>query len=155
MKRSKLSTLFALHLMLMLYSMSEICSKKAAGESFLSVRFCLYYGTVILLLGVYAIGWQQVIKRIPLTTAFANKAVTVVWGLVWGALFFHEAVTPGKLLGAALVIAGLAAQGTTELSHVQYIERGYEDLVGKLRAVGADISLLDDPDESALETHAV
>ena len=57
--------------------------------------------------------------------------------------------------GAALVIAGLAAQGTTELSHVQYIERGYEDLVGKLRAVGADISLLDDPDESALETHAV
>ena len=84
MKRSKLSTLFALHLMLMLYSMSEICSKKAAGESFLSVRFCLYYGTVILLLGV-----------------------TVVWGLVWGALFFHEAVTPGKLLGAALVIAGV------------------------------------------------
>ena len=57
--------------------------------------------------------------------------------------------------GAALVIAGLAAQGTTELSHVQYIERGYEDLVGKLRAVGADISLLDDPNESALETHAV
>ena len=57
--------------------------------------------------------------------------------------------------GAALVIAGLTAQGTTELSHVQYIERGYEDLVGKLRAVGADISLLDDPDESALETHAV
>ena len=57
--------------------------------------------------------------------------------------------------GAALVIAGLAAQGPTELSHVQYIERGYEDLVGKLRAVGADISLLDDPDESALETHAV
>ena len=107
MKRSKLSTLFALHLMLMLYSMSEICSKMAAGESFLSVRFCLYYGTVILLLGVYAIGWQQVIKRIPLTTAFANKAVTVVWGLVWGALFFHEAVTPGKLLGAALVIAGV------------------------------------------------
>ena len=49
-----------------------------------------------------AIGWQQVIKRIPLTTAFANKAVTVVWGLVWGALFFREAVTPGKLLGAAL-----------------------------------------------------
>ena len=73
----------------------------------MSVRFCLYYGTVILLLGVYAIGWQQVIKRIPLTTAFANKAVTVVWGLVWGALFFREAVTPGKLLGAALVIVGV------------------------------------------------
>ena len=107
MQRSKFSALFALHLMLMLYSMSEICSKKAAGESFLSVRFCLYYGTVILLLGVYAIGWQQIIKRLPLTTAFANKAVTVVWGIIWGAVFFHEKITLGKLLGAAIVIAGV------------------------------------------------
>ena len=41
--------------------------------------------------------------------------------------------------GAALVIAGLAAQGETELTQVQYIERGYEDLVGKLRQLGADI----------------
>ncbi len=56
--------------------------------------------------------------------------------------------------GAALVIAGLAAHGTTELSHIQYIERGYEDLVGKLRAVGADISVVDVPDESDAETHA-
>ena len=57
--------------------------------------------------------------------------------------------------GAALVIAGLAAQGKTELSHIQYIERGYEDLVGKLRAVGADISLVEAPGESDVETHAV
>ena len=56
--------------------------------------------------------------------------------------------------GAALVIAGLAAQGTTELSHIQYIERGYEDLVGKLRAVGADISLVDVPDTADADTHA-
>ena len=41
--------------------------------------------------------------------------------------------------GAALVIAALAAEGESEISNVQYIERGYEDIVGKLRAVGADI----------------
>ena len=55
--------------------------------------------------------------------------------------------------GAALVIAGLAAKGTTELSCVQYIERGYEDLVGKLRAVGADIAMVDVPEESEVESH--
>ena len=55
--------------------------------------------------------------------------------------------------GAALVIAGLAAKGTTELSCVQYIERGYEDLVGKRRAVGADISMIDIPDEGEVESH--
>lgn len=107
MTKSKLKVLFLLHLMLMIYSLSGICSKKAAEVPFLSLKFCLYYGIVILLLGFYAIGWQQIIKRLPLTTAFANKAVTVVWGIVWGALFFHEKITLGKLLGAAIVIAGV------------------------------------------------
>ena len=55
--------------------------------------------------------------------------------------------------GAALVIAALAANGTTELSQVQYIERGYENLVGKLRAVGADISLVEVPDEEKPEAN--
>ena len=45
---------------------------------------------MVAILGIYAIGWQQVIKRMPLTTAYANKAVTLVWGLVWGLLLFHE-----------------------------------------------------------------
>ena len=49
--------------------------------------------------------------------------------------------------GAAMVVAALADHGTTEISQVVYIERGYEDLVGKLRAVGADISIIDVPDE--------
>ncbi len=56
--------------------------------------------------------------------------------------------------GAALVIAALAAHGTTEVSCVQYIERGYEDLVGKLRSVGADIRVEEIPgDESDIEAH--
>ena len=42
--------------------------------------------------------------------------------------------------GAALVIAGLAAEGTTEIEEIGYIERGYEDIVEKLRRLGADIS---------------
>lgn len=71
------------------------------------MRFILLYGCIIGLLGFYAIVWQQIIKRLPLTTAFANKAVTVVWGIIWGAVFFHERITPGKLLGAAIVIAGV------------------------------------------------
>lgn len=107
MKNSNMKTLVLLHIMLMIYSMSGICSKMAAKEAFLSIPFCLYYGCIILLLGFYAIGWQQIIKRLPLTTAFANKAVTVVWGLVWGILFFHESVTVGKIAGIILVIIGV------------------------------------------------
>ena len=53
--------------------------------------------------------------------------------------------------GAALVIAGLAAQGTTTLTNIHYIERGYEDMVGKLRAVGADIEFVDVPEPEKKE----
>ena len=49
--------------------------------------------------------------------------------------------------GAALVIAALAAQGQSEISNVQYIERGYEDIVSKFRALGADIRAVDEPEE--------
>ena len=41
--------------------------------------------------------------------------------------------------GAAMVIAGLAARGCTEIEEIQYIERGYEDIVEKLQSLGADI----------------
>ena len=107
MKKTNSKILFLLHLLLMVYSASGICSKLASGEPFFSLKFCFFYGIVIVLMGVYAIGWQQIIKRMPLTAAFANKAVTVVWGLVWGVVFFGESVTVGKVIGAALVIVGI------------------------------------------------
>jgi UDP-N-acetylglucosamine 1-carboxyvinyltransferase len=41
--------------------------------------------------------------------------------------------------GAALVVAGLAADGETEITGIHHIDRGYDDLVGRLAAVGAHI----------------
>ena len=41
--------------------------------------------------------------------------------------------------GAAMVIAGLFAEGTTEIDNIKYIDRGYEDIEEKLSALGADI----------------
>ena len=49
--------------------------------------------------------------------------------------------------GAAMIIAGLAAQGTSEVTHVQHIERGYEDIIGKLSGIGADIRVVEVPDQ--------
>ena len=48
--------------------------------------------------------------------------------------------------GAALVIAALAAEGTTVVEDAHYIERGYEDIIGKLSALGAEISRQEIPD---------
>ena len=51
--------------------------------------------------------------------------------------------------GAAVIIAGLAAEGITRVEDIQYVERGYQDIVGKLTALGADIRCVDEPDEPA------
>ena len=44
--------------------------------------------------------------------------------------------------GAAFIIAGLAAEGITEIDNIRHIQRGYEDICGKLKRVGADITLV-------------
>ena len=49
--------------------------------------------------------------------------------------------------GAAMVIAGLCARGVTVVEDIHYIERGYENFVGKLQALGADIRIVREPDE--------
>lgn len=103
----RLKILLLLHVLLMFYSVSGILSKLAAGQELLSWQFVGLYAGIIMILGIYAIGWQQILKRMPLTSAFSNKAVTIVWGIIWGALFFSEPVTVLKVIGAALIIAGV------------------------------------------------
>lgn len=53
--------------------------------------------------------------------------------------------------GAAMVIAGLATQGTTEIEDIHFIERGYDNIVGKLVNVGASIKRISVPDETPFE----
>ena len=48
--------------------------------------------------------------------------------------------------GVAMIIAGLAASGTTEIEDIHHIERGYEDIEVKLRALGADIKKIHSPE---------
>lgn len=107
MGRIDVKSFVSLHLLFVLYSLTDLFGKMAASFAFDDLRFYLLYGAVLAVLFLYAIGWQQVIKRLPLTTAFSNRAITVLWGLVWGVLFFQEELNPLKLLGAAIVVAGV------------------------------------------------
>lgn len=107
MKKSKILSLTILHFILVIYSFSGVISKMTANVSFLSNKFIVLYLVLLGALGVYAIGWQQIIKMLPLTVAYANKSITVVWGMVWGMVFFQEKMTCGKVIGAAIVIIGV------------------------------------------------
>lgn len=116
-------TFAGLHILLMIYSLGGILSKLAAREKIMSAKFCVYYIGLIALLGIYAIGWQQVIKRLSLTTAFANKAITVVWGIIWGMTIFHETITPGQLIGAALVACGVVLYARADEHETQELTK--------------------------------
>ncbi|MBP3854448.1 MAG: EamA family transporter [Ruminiclostridium sp.] len=96
-----------LHTIVFIYSLGSICSKAAASKDFLSFDWILLYGLVLLSLAVYAILWQQVLKKVPLNTAYANKSVTVIWGMIWGVTVFRETLTPANIIGAVLILAGI------------------------------------------------
>jgi UDP-N-acetylglucosamine 1-carboxyvinyltransferase len=53
--------------------------------------------------------------------------------------------------GAAMVMAGLMANGTTEVTELKYIDRGYEDLEAKLTALGADIVRIEDKNPTTIQ----
>ncbi len=106
-KASEFKWFIFLHILLFFYSLSNVCSKMAAKEEFLSFKFILFYGCIIAILGVYAIVWQQILKHIPLTTAFCNKAVGIIWGIMWGVILFAETVKWNMIVGAVIVIIGV------------------------------------------------
>lgn len=98
---------FELHILLLIYSLSGIFSKFAGRENIFSFNFIVFYGAVLLILFLYAIVWQQILKRVSLITAYANKAVTVIWGLIWGFVVFKETITIWNVIGAMVIVVGV------------------------------------------------
>lgn len=96
----------------LIYSISSVVSKLASEKELLSMEFILLYGLDVVVLGIYALLWQQVIKKFELSIAYANKAVTLVWALIWGIFLFHEQITTGKVVGIILVMLGILILNT-------------------------------------------
>ena len=62
-----------------------------------------------------------------------------------------EVSAPDLWAGAALVVAGLTAEGVTVVDQIHYIQRGYENFEGKLQALGANIERIDSEDVKAIQ----
>lgn len=99
--------LLKLHILLLFYSLGAVCSKMAGQAEFLSVKFCFFYFLVLLDLFIYAILWQQILKELSLITAYANKAITVIWGMLWGIIVFNERITIWNVVGAIIIMFGI------------------------------------------------
>lgn len=90
----------------MVYTLATVASKFASAEEFLSLKFIMIYGIEIVILGVYAICWQQIIKKFDISIAYANRAIGLIWSIVWSILFFNETVTKKNVIGVLIVVIG-------------------------------------------------
>ena len=95
-----------LQMVVVIYSINTVIAKFVSEQAFLSFKFIVLYLLEFLVLGIYAVFWQQMIKRFELSIAYANKAMTLLWSLLWSVLIFGDSVTPAKVGGVLLVIAG-------------------------------------------------
>ena len=109
----KLKDILLLQFVFLIYSLNSIVAKFASAEEF-GFKFILLYGLEVLILGIYAVLWQQVIKKFELSVAYANKAVTLIWAMLWGSVLFHEQITVSKVAGILLVIAGIVILNSKE-----------------------------------------
>ena len=107
MDKQKILPYVLLHGLLLIYSLGSVCSKMAGRSEFLSFMFLLFYGLTLFILVVYAVAWQQLLRKLPLITAYANRSVTLIWGLLWGALIFKETITVWNVIGALVIISGI------------------------------------------------
>ena len=112
----KIRNLLFLQFAVFVYSLSSIFSKYASKEVFLSIKYLLFIGLSFLCLGLYAIFWQQILKKTSLSIAYANKGTMVIWGILLGYLVFSEKVSVNNIIGCIIVLLGILvlAKGDTD-----------------------------------------
>lgn len=106
-KRVNLRLILLLQLAILLFACSTLLTKFAAQYTILSWSWILLYGASVFLLGVYALCWQQFLKRMPLVTVYANRASAMFWSMLFGALIFRETITWNMLVGVLVIFGGI------------------------------------------------
>ena len=73
----------------------------------LGLKRLFFIGCEVLCLGVYAIFWQQIIKRFDLSVCYANRAFSIFWTFLWSILIFRENIRWNNIVGIMIVFIGI------------------------------------------------
>ncbi|MEG1158480.1 MAG: EamA family transporter [Christensenellaceae bacterium] len=112
-QKTGLKSIVFLQLIIIVYTFSGVFGKMATrGNEFMSAMFLVFIVLDVAVLGVYALLWQQALKKFQLNVAYANRSVAIVWAMVWSALIFKEGITVGNIIGTAIIIAGTVLVNT-------------------------------------------
>lgn len=118
-KKLSIFHLIAMQLVVIIYSVSTVMAKLAAKEELISFRGIMFYALYIGCLGIYAIFWQQLIKRVELSIAYANRCMNLLWSSLWAIFLFHEKLSITNTCGLLLVLIGTFFVNSVEKDSVE------------------------------------
>lgn len=112
MKNVKWKNILQLQAVVIIYTISSVMAKTASRHKEERLLFLLFFGLEFILLGIYALLWQQIIKKFELSVAYANRAMAILWSMIWAVLFFHDRITIRNIVGVAIVLVGIVLVNT-------------------------------------------
>lgn len=91
----------------MLYACVSLFTKYASQQEFMSWNYMLGLIGAVGVMGLYAILWQQVLKRIELSLAYMFKGTSLIFVMLLAYLLFSEQITWNNVVGAIIIISGI------------------------------------------------
>jgi len=88
-------------------SFATVFGKLASQHETLSLPFIFWYGLDIAVYGVFAILWQQILKKMPLSIAYSNRPIVTILGVIYGVIFFKDRLTVTAVLGIVIIMIGI------------------------------------------------
>lgn len=95
-------------------SLSSPFLKLGGQYPFLSPMYLFWFCAAVAILGGYAVAWQLILERLPLTTAYLRKGISYMLIFVWAVLIFHEEITLKQIIGIIVIIIGMVVSMSDE-----------------------------------------
>lgn len=107
MKKSTAAQYGLLVFALLFFSLSSLCLRFSAQYPVMSGAFILFYALSIIILMVYAVLWQKILKYVELSRAYALKPFSMILSMIWGVMLFHERITWNMIIGTGMILLGI------------------------------------------------
>ena len=114
LKKITLGGIFALQGAVIIYTWSSVFSKLSSRYEVMSFGFLLFIFLDLLASAIYALLWQQLIKRYELSVAYANRGTAIFWSMLWAAILFKERITIANIVGVIIVFCGVMLVNSDE-----------------------------------------
>lgn len=91
----------------LLYACVGICTKMASMQEMFSWPYLLWFGCAVAIIGLFAVLWQQVLRRVEISTAYLFKGTTLIFTMIIAAVLFGEPITVPNIIGSIIIVTGI------------------------------------------------